>query len=381
MPGTHAILSPSSAHRWLRCTPSARIEEEIGDDSSSIYAEEGSLAHEYSEARLRYKLGLIGESDLGKIQTKVADSPFNADEIVEETAKYVDFVWEEYVASKKRFGLLFIEQKVDFSGFVPEGTGTCDAVIIADGTMQILDLKYGKGIRVEAEENSQLKLYALGALEKYKDLYEIDTVELNICQPRLDRTSKWAISTTDLYKWAEKEVRPKAEKAFEGQGVQVAGDHCRFCKAAGRCATLASQNLKVAQHEFKDPHLLTDAQILEVHELIPRIAHWIDAVGDYMLQSALDGKKWQGLKVVEGRSQRKWADSEKVLEFLKSKKYKIADIAETKVKGIGAIEKFLGDKFDKLMSPFIVKPEGKPALVPESDKRPELNSAKEDFKD
>lgn len=380
----HALLSASGASRWLNCTPSPRLEDRFKEPPSSDFAEEGTLAHEFADIGLRLSDNQITKGQYDEIYSELSDSKFYSPEMDSEVQKYIDFVYEEYMVSKKKTAsaILSVEDKLDLSTYVPEGFGTNDAIVIGDGVLKVFDLKYGKGLRVDADDNPQLKLYALGALEMYDFLYDIETVQLNIVQPRLNHYSVWEISKNDLLEWGQKTVKPKAKKAFEGKGVQKAGDWCRWCKAKATCATLASVNMKIAQHDFKDPHLLTPDQVLEVYQKIPLLSLWANAVNSYVLKKAKEGHKWPGYKLVEGRSNRQWRDTEAVQSVLKDELYEEDKYLNTKLKGIGDIEKLVKKtNFPTLLGHLVIKPQGAPTLVSDDDKRPEigLESAKKDF--
>jgi len=379
----HALLSASGASRWLNCTPSARIEEGFKESGSSIFAEEGTLAHEFGDLALQKAIDKITQRQYRDKVNKHKKHKLYSPEMDGEVEKYTSFVLEQYTEALKRTpdAVLLVEEKVSLEAFISEGFGTCDAIIIADGIMDVIDLKYGKGLKVDADDNSQLKLYGLGALDLFEMIYDIETVRLNIVQPRLDHISTWEISAKDLTNWGEAIVKPKAAEAFEGKGVQNAGDWCRWCKAKPRCATIASQSLKVAKHEFKSPHLLTDTQLLEVYGKQPMVADWIKSVAEYLLSEAIKGKKWQGLKLVEGKSNRKWKDEGEVKEVLSE--YDESKYINAKLKGIGDITKLVGkDNFNELLGALVVKPQGKPTLTDEADKRPAfgIEQAKNDFK-
>jgi hypothetical protein len=378
----HALLSASGASRWLNCTPSARLEEQFEDKGTTSYAAEGTLAHELSEWHLRKFLKMNDNTDILKI-AEIQASEFYSEEMEDEVSKYVTYVIEQFNEAKRKTegALLLIEQKVDLTSFIKEGFGTNDAIIIADGTMEVIDLKYGKGIRVSAVDNSQLKLYGLGALLEHELSFDIHDVKLTIVQPRLDAISSWEIAAIDLQNWGDQFVRPRALLAFDGKGQVEAGIWCKWCKAKNRCKTLAAKNMEVAKYDFALPNLLTDEELIEVYEKMDAIQDWISSVGVYILDEALKGKIWPGYKLVEGKSNRKWTDEAKVIEELKPI-YKQEDYLNIKLKGLTDITKLLGStKFNTLLSPFIVKPQGKPTLVPESDKRPALgvNQAKADF--
>jgi len=378
---THALLSASRAARWLACTPSAKLEEKYrkshGDEESSVYAEEGTLAHEFAELELRRLSGRIDPKAYTEEIEKLRANDLYSEEIETEVAKYTTYVVEALEVAKTVVSdpVLFIEEKLDFSHIVEEGFGTGDAGIVADDTMEIIDLKYGKGVKVEACENPQLKLYAIGALRNYDMCFNITKVKLTIVQPRIDNIVSWTLSVKELYKWAEEVVKPAAAKAYEGKGLQKAGDHCKFCLVKPMCATLAARNVALAKHEFKDPHLLTEKQVLEVYRQIPMLVDWANSVGEYLLKEAISGKKVEGYKLVEGQSRRKWTDEEKVMEKLKQEGYPEDSYRKISLKGISDIERLVGKKeFPTLFDGLVIKPQGSPILVPESDKRPEFNS-------
>lgn len=382
----HALLSASGAHRWLHCPPSARLEEkfeESSPSSSSIYADEGTLAHEFGDLNLKKAAGHISDSVFEKEIKELKKHPLYSSEMEGEVDKYVTYVLEAFNVAKQKTpdAVLMIEERLDFSHLVEQGFGTGDSGIIADGVLEIIDLKYGKGIRVDAEENPQLMLYGSGALRSFELMYDIHTIKVTIVQPRLDHISSWEISVKDLVAWGEKTVKPTAAKAYLGQGLQKAGDHCKWCKVKAMCATLAAKNVALARHDFKDPHLLTEKQLIEVFAQIPMLQDWANTVGEYLLAEALKGKKWPGYKVVEGRSLRKWVDEDKVVGVLELN-HDQKEFMVSKLAGIPAIEKLLGKKdFTSTLGELVVTPPGKPTLVPLSDKRPAmgLEQAKMDF--
>lgn len=385
----HALLSASSAARWLACPPSARLEQKFretcGNPESSVYADEGTLAHEFGELRLRWLTNRIGSVDYASALEKLRSHDLYSEEIEEQIEKYANYIMEAFEAAKTVVPdpILFIEEKLDFSHLVEDGFGTGDAGIIADGTMEIIDLKYGKGIKVEACENPQLKLYAIGALRNYEMMYDIHTVRLTIVQPRIDNTVSWEISVKDLYKWAEEVVRPTASKAYVGQGLQRAGDHCKFCLVKAMCNTLAQKNTALAKHEFKDPQLLSDKQLIDIYKQIPMLIDWANSVGEFLLHKATSGEKVEGYKLVEGQSRRRWVDESEVQAKLKEEGYPEDSYNTTKLKGISDIEKLVGKKaFPTMFEGMVIKPQGNPILVPEGDPRPEYKSveqAKQEF--
>lgn len=385
----HALLSASHAARWLACPPSARLEEKFketcGFQDSSIYAEEGTLAHEFAELSLRMASGRISKVDYQSALEALRGHELYSEEIEEQIEKYSTYVMEAFEHAKTIVPdpVLFIEEKLDFSHIVEEGFGTGDSGIIADGTMEVIDLKYGKGVKVEACENPQLKLYAIGALRIYEMLYDIHTVRLTIVQPRIDNIVSWDISVKDLYKWAYETVKPIAEKAYVGKGLMKAGEHCKFCAVKAMCNTLAQRNIALAKHEFKDPQLLTEKQLIDVYKQIPMLVDWANSVGEFLFNKALAGEKVEGYKLVEAPSRRRWTNEEDVQTKLKEEGYTEEQFNTVKLKGISDIEKLIGKKnFPALMEGFIIKPQGNPILVPETDKRPEyksLEQAKADF--
>lgn len=378
----HALLSASGASRWLNCTPSARLEEKK-PNRSSIYADEGTLAHEYSDINIQYRLGMITEKVFNSEIKKLQKHKLYSSEIDTETAKYIDTVMETYaeVIAKDKHAIILVEQRLDFSHIVEHGFGTGDIVIISNGVMYVIDLKYGKGVKVTADDNSQLKLYGVGALREFELSYDIHTVRLVIAQPRMDNWSTWDISAEDLNDWAENFVKPKAKEAYKGEGDQTPGEWCKFCKVKNVCRALAEKNLELAKYEFRDPHELSVEELSEIYDKLDMYDDWSSSIKKYMLDEAIRGTKFNGFKLVEGRSNRKWLDEDKVIKKL-SNNFDEDEYMNSKLKGIGDIEKLVGKvDFAKDYDAMVVKPQGAPALVPESDKRPELglNSAKNDF--
>lgn len=378
----HALLSASGASRWIKCTPSPRLEEGFANESSS-FAEEGTLAHEFAELNLKLQLDLIeiGEYDLSALEHFRSD--YYSDEMIHFVQVHIDYVTEQFAEAKRKTpdAILLIEQKVDITHLIEEGFGTCDVIIIADGTLEVIDLKYGLGVRVSAEDNSQLKLYGSGALEAYDLMYDIHTVKLTITQPRMDSISSWEISAKDLRQWGEEVVKPKAQIAYAGEGEQVTGDWCKFCKASPRCKAQADKALELAKLDFAEPMLLTDAELIDVYAQSPQVTKWLSSVTDYIFKEALAGKKWEGYKLVDGQNRRGWTDEEKAQRIL-STDYDEHHYVTTKLKGIGDIEKLVGKKvFPALLGDVVAFKKTSPSLVHESDKRPALgiDQAKADF--
>lgn len=386
----HALLSASGASRWLNCTPSAKLEDEYGDKTTSPYAAEGTLAHELAELYLRKDvLENISDTDFEKsLEEIMANELFN-DEMLEVVPTYTDYCEDQFIEAKNNndFAIIEIEQILDLTEYVPESFGTADTVIISDGIMEVIDLKYGKGIPVYADWNKQLMLYALGALRKYDTMYDIDEVRVTIVQPRINNISSWQISVEELLKWAEEDLRPTADKAFHGEGELNAGDWCRFCGVRNQCKKLYEQQFEIAKHEFAEPQLLSDNDIADIVQRTPKLVEWANSVAEYAKKKAIEeNKQWPGLKLVEGRSRRKWIDEDKALEtiFEQFPELDEADVTTTKINGITAIEKLVGKKkfFEKLKD-VVVTPQGNPTLVPLQDKRPAMGvqQAQLDFSD
>ena len=369
----HAVLSASGAHRWLNCLPSARLELEFVNNESSAAAE-GTAAHALCEHKLKKALHM---------RSKRPVSVYNSDEMEEHSDAYVEFVMEQLELAKQSCTdpLILIEQRLDFSCYVPQGFGTGDCIIIADKKLHIIDFKYGMGVLVDAVDNPQMKLYALGALEIYDSLYDIEEVSMTIFQPRRENVSTWTIRVEDLKAWAEKELKPKAKKAYNGEGEYLPGEWCTFCRAAVKCRARAEEKLKLAQSEFKLPPLLTDSEIEEVLSKLSDLTKWANEIIAYATDAAVNhGKEWHGFKVVEGRSVRKYKDEDAVAEVAKANGYK--DIFRQSLITLTEMERLMGkSKFEKILGDLIYKPPGKPTLVPLSDKRPAMNvsNAKNEF--
>ena len=359
-PNDHALLSASSSHRWLNCNPSARLEREFAD-RETIAAAEGTAAHALAEHKLKRKLKLRSERPV---------SPFDTDEMEVCTDDYADFVMEQVTKERRRDldTQVFIEQRLDFSCYVPEGFGTGDCLIVSRGRLHIIDLKYGQGLVVDSEENPQMMLYALAALNQYEEQYQIKKVKLTIFQPRRDNVSTWETTVAKLKKWATKDLVPKAQRAFRGEGEYCPGEWCIFCKAAVKCRARAEDKLRLAQSEFKMPPLLTDGEIESVLAKLPDIKKWADEIQEYALAKALAGKEWTGFKLVEGRSVRKFTDERAVVKAANEAGYH--DIYKQTLISLTEMEKLMGKaEFSKVLGALVTKPQGKPTLVPDTDKR------------
>jgi hypothetical protein len=373
----HAILSPSGASRWLACTPSARLEQQF-PDSAGAAAKEGTLAHALGELIIRHKLGLINEVIYDQAILEIEASDLFDSSMMEHAENYGVFVLERYSDAQAHTSdaLIYLEQRLNLTDYVPEGFGTGDVVIIADSVLDLIDLKYGKGVPVSAEENKQMMLYALGALREFDYMYDIDRVRMTIYQPRIDNFSSWEIPVTTLREWAETELKPRAALAFDGLGEYAPGSHCRFCRAKAVCKAHAEMHLGIAQYDFKNADLLTDDEVSDILSRADAFKNWITAVEDHALTEAVNnGKHWPGYKLVEGRSNRKYQDETIVASKLLEAGFKEEVIYKKEILGITAMEKAIGKKvFAAHLSDMIIKPAGKPTLAPLSDKRPEYNS-------
>jgi len=374
----HAILSPSAASRWLSCTPSARLEQTFPDNSGEA-AKEGTLAHSVGETILRTFYGLISKQVSEDLLTEMAKSKYYSEDLKAHAEDYAAFVVTSYEDAKSitKDAVLLIEHELNLTDYVPEGFGTGDAIIIADGTLEIIDLKYGKGVRVECTGNKQMKLYALGALREFDFMYDIHTVRMTIYQPRLSNISSWELPVSELREWATHELTQLAEMAFKGMGDYIPGEHCRFCKARAQCKANADEQMKLAAYDFKDSYLLSDEEISDILTRASSFKNWLSNIEEFAFLSALnDGKKWPGYKLVEGRSNRVYTDPIKVASTLIDAGFQEDLIYVRNLLGITAMEKTITKKmFDSLLSPLVIKPAGKPTLVPADDKRPEWNSA------
>lgn len=374
-PNTHAILSASSSHRWLNCNPSARLEQEFADRETDAAAE-GTAAHALCEHKLRRAL---------KMRSKKPISPYDCDEMDACTDAYVEFVMEALAEAKRecKDPLVLIEQKLDFSCYVPDGYGTGDCLIVADKLLHIIDFKYGQGVLVDAEQNPQMMLYALGALRLFDSLYDITEVSMSIFQPRRENVSTWTISVDDLLDWAETTLKPKAELAFKGEGEYTPGSWCQFCKAAVKCRARAEAKLQLARYEFAMPPLLSDEEIEDILLKLDDLTKWANEITAYAQDAAVNhGKVWRGFKLVESRTNRRYTDEEAVAQAANAAGYH--DIYKKSLIPITEMERLMGKKtFAEVIGSLVEKPKGRPTLVPASDKRPAIVStgAEQDFTD
>lgn len=368
----HAILSASASSRWLHCTPSARLERKF-PDASSPYALEGSRAHERAEYFLNRFLKTGDSNVLIREDVEMNDA----------VQAYVNICVEKINEARTASpdAQIKVEQRLDFSRWVPEGFGTGDTVMVSDKYFEIVDLKYGKGVPVSAINNSQMRLYALGMYEAFGYLYGADEVRMTIVQPRLDSVSTETISVDDLLTWGE-EVKKKAKIAFAGKGDFCAGNHCRFCKARNTCRTHAEYELKNVKEDLQTAEL-EDFEISDILLRAKGIKTWLDGLEAYALGKALDGYNWPGMKLVEGRSNRKITDDVIAANNLLNAGFSAEEIYKPQtLRSITDLEKLCGKKmFGELMSGVIEKPPGKPTLVSADDKRQaiELQNVKNDF--
>ena len=364
-----------------RKTAAPLLEKDV-EDKGSVYAEEGTLAHAYCAKKIKDFLKR-DSSDEDKEIAELADK-YHTGEMDEYTDTYKTIVLEKFNAARAKTAdaQLLIEVKLDFSKFVPDAFGTADAVIIADGLMEVIDFKYGKGVKVSAHDNPQMKIYALGAYEAFSFEYNITRVKMTIVQPRIDNLSEFETSISDLLWWARTVLTPKAEEAFSGQGKQQPGAWCQFCKVKSRCKALAKTCVDTTTAS-PNPKLIGKEDMESV--ILPKLATiktWLAGVEEYALEQALSGVQYRGYKIVEGRSIRRITDQEAVMTLLGKEGYaREAYVKPTELRSITDLERLIGKKrFASLCAEYITKPQGKPTLVPDDDKRPAFNSATDDFK-
>ena len=369
--GQHAFLSASSAHRWLECPPSARACEGQ-EDRASPYAKQGTDCHELC--------AYLVEKSLGRDAADPTESLEYYDREMQDCAEsYCSYVMEQVEAAKKCCPdpQVLVEQRLDFSRWVENGFGTGDCVIVADEVLQVIDYKHGVGVLVSAERNPQMMCYALGALELFDGLYDIREIRMTIFQPRRENVSTYSMAKEELLTWADEVLEPTAELAYEGKGEFKAGEHCQFCRVKAVCRKRAEYNLELARYDFEMPATLEDTEIAAILPRIDSLTSWAADLKEYALQQALSGTHYEGFKVVEGRSVRKYSDEAAAASAAEKAGY---DPYEKKLLGITAMTALMGrKKFEEVLGSYITKPQGKPALVPESDKRPAVNTAYEDF--
>ncbi len=369
--GKHVFLSASASHRWLECPPSAKLCLEQ-EDRASPYAQQGTECHELC--------AYLVEKSLGRdVEDPTENLTYYDQEMQDCAESYRDYVTEQIEAAKQHCPdpQVLIEQRLDFSRWVENGFGTGDCVIVADEVLQIIDYKHGLGVLVSAEKNPQMMCYALGALELFDGLYDISEISMTIFRPRRENVSTYAMTKEELLTWADEVLKPTAELAYEGKGEFKAGDHCQFCKVKAICRKRAEYNLELARYDFEMPAILEDTEIAAILPRIDSLTSWVADLKEYALQQALSGTHYEGFKVVEGRSNRKYSDEAEVASAAENAGY---DPYEKKLIGITAMTALMGKKkFEEVLGSYITKPQGKPALVPEADKRLAINTAYEDF--
>lgn len=380
----HALLSASGASRWMACTPSARLEENF-EEKESVYAAEGTLAHEIAELKLRkHFTEPMAKSTFTRRLNKFKKHELYQDEMLRHTDTYLEYL-QELALSMDSAPYVAVEKRLDFSKVVPEGFGTVDCLMVGGDTLYITDFKYGKGVPVSADDNPQMKLYALGAYFEYSFLYPIKNIHLAIIQPRLDSISEWTLTADNLLEWA-KEVEERAKLAWEGKGDFVPGEHCKFCKAKAQCRARSNQYTALADFGSKKPELLTDEEVGTILEKAVGIESWVKSLKDHALSVALNGGNIPGWKAVEGRGSRNFTDLDKAFDHLKVNGVYEAMLYERVPLSVAKLEKALGKKdFRELLEEqgFVVKQPGKPTLAPSSDKRKAITNAvdpAEDFK-
>ena len=406
-PSLHAILGASSAHRWLLCTPSARLAESMNarfGSKTSSFAEEGTKAHNLAELKVRLAvyqsdkmtaakhsamspdeqkayLG-INEFRYNALREELGDIPKDMEQA---TDSYCDIVMEKYLSAKERdpSAQLLLEQRLDYSKWVPSGFGTGDAMIVSDHLLEVCDYKHGRGIPVDAVNNPQIRLYALGGLAKFGHLYDFPAVRGTIIQPRLESVSEETLTREDLLHWADVEVVDKAKQAWAGTGEFVAGEHCRFCPAKAVCSARVAEALRMFQYGLGAPGIIPDEQIPEILATLDVAESWIKDIKAYAENQALHGQVWPGWKLVRGKKpNRQWSDPEEVKAQLLRAGYPTDQFEETRLRPVGEIEKALGKKaFRALVGELVSQGEGKLTLVPADDKRVEFSSADADFQD
>lgn len=373
MPKDHALLSASRSHRWLACTPSAVFEQQFPASSSS-YAEEGTLAHAVAEVMTRRALNEITDDELDKLMQAYESNSYFNEEMRACAVSYAAFVSSRLAEAKRTCAdpIVVLESKLDFSRYVPKGFGTGDCLIIAEPVLEVIDFKYGKGVRVESENNPQMQLYALGALEEYDRLYDIDRVRMTIFQPRLSGTYNTAEKTVkELKAWGMKTVKPRAKLAIEGKGDFAPSEEtCRFCRAKAQCRARTEANLKLFD-ESPDALTITLEEAGAILEKAGDIEGWLKDLKELVTSALTGGETVPGWKMVEGRSDRKLADADKVVDALRKAGIADAILFERKLNSLTQLEKDVGKKrLAEILGDLIVKPRGMPTLAPESDKRP-----------
>ncbi len=373
MPDVHAKFSPSASDRLIHCPPSLKLGEEYGEeDTGSEYSREGTEAHSVGEFLLKEALGIPCEDPRPSLKMYNSEMQTCAE-------GYRDAVLEIYHTLQRDCPdtIISVEQQIRFDEYVPGGFGTSDAIVLGDGHMYVIDYKHGKGVEVSAEDNSQLKCYALGSYIAFSPLYEIEDITLVIYQPRISNYSEWSMKAADLLTWAENVLKPKAELALAGAGDFSCGSWCRFCRGKAICRKRAEENLMLARYDFIRPECLEEDEINIILGKVDNLAAWAEDIKSYALKRALEGYAWEDWKVVEGRSVRKYADEDKVAAAVTAAGY---EPYEKKLLGVTAMQSLMGKKnFNEVLGDLVVKPSGKPTLVSRADTRPEMTTAINEF--
>lgn len=379
----HSLLSASGSSKWMNCTPSARKEEHI-PNVSSPYAQEGTLAHELAEIELKKHFKHLSVEDYKKRLAIIEEDEHYSDDMPEFVDSYVAYCIEQVNHYKSICASveISIEEKIDLTKYIPEGFGANDFVIIADNFIEVIDLKYGRGVSVSAVDNSQLKLYGLGSVYKHRLSYNMKEIKLTVVQPRTFSVSSFVIDVDELERWADTEVVSKAKIAYAGEGELKTGDWCKFCRFKPKCRAVYNDNQKLMKKDFGDPDELTEAEIREVFDKADQITSWVNSVNAYVLDKLLKKQPFEGYKLVNGRSIRKFKEPVHVAKALTDNGFKEEDfMSQPKLLGITAIEKLVGKKdFETKFSELVAKTEPKPTIAPISDKRDSFfSSAENDF--
>lgn len=384
MPGAHAPLSPSASKRWLSCPPSARLNAKLIErfgEKSSVFAEEGTKAHALAELKLRRDNGESNTFRYNELRKALGDIPAEMDR---NTDRYEDEVMERFYAARQRTpdAQLCIEQRVDMSRWAKDCWGTSDAIIVSDEVLFVIDYKNGSGVPVSAIENPQARLYALGAVNAYGDLYGFNEVRTVIVQPKLESVTEERLTRDELLAWGES-IRPAAEQAYRGEGEFKTGDHCRFCAARAICAARASEAMDIFKHGFDEPRVIPDSDIPGILSVLDTAEAWIKDIRAYAQSQAIRGQRWYGYKLVRGRRPgRKWTSEDEAVNILARAGYSPEQYEDTKLKSVSALEKEIGKTaFDALLGGLVEQGEGALTLVPETDSRPEYSSGEEALSD
>lgn len=386
----HALLSASSSHKWLNCPPSARLEDALPDSKSGA-ADEGTLAHAICELKLKklFTDKNMSTRTFNSRMKKLTENELYNPEMDRFTEEYVDYI-KELAFSMETTPTIVVEKRIDYSTYAPEGFGTGDCILLRGDELHIIDFKYGKGVAVSAEDNPQLKLYALGAMAEYGILYPVSKVTLHIIQPRLRSFTSWEISAADLLAWGE-EIKPLAQQAYEGNGEFKQGSWCDscFCKISGTCRCRAEENMKLMDDAInpitgavRQPAELSNEEIGEILKKAQFLKSWVTKLEKHALNTLVSGGEIPGWKLVEGRSNRAFTDTDAAIAAAINAGFDRALFYEEKPITLTAMEGVLDkETWKTVIAPFVVKPPGSPTLVPADDKRPEykVNTAAEAF--